>query len=419
MMIVKLYSQRLQSLDEIRDFLAGSNPLDFEVPSRDEAYQWIEQSLRQLGYKRLGKADKGLVRNYLIKVSGLSRAQITRLIRQFRETGRIRDRRDKPANAFPRRYLPQDVTLLAQVDALHGTLSGPTTRKLCERAYIVFGDDRFERLAQISNGHLYNLRHSTDYQRRRRHVEKTRRTTVAIGERRKPRPEGRPGFLRVDTVHQGDLDGIKGLYHINAVDEVTQMQGVVSVERISERYLIPALDRLLESFPFVILGFHSDNGSEYINRIVAELLEKLHIELTKSRSRQTNDNALVESKNGTVVRKHMGYEHIPGRYAQQVNEFTVNVLSPYLNYHRPCFFPEEVVDAKGRRKKRYPYANLMTPYDKFKSLPKASKYLKPGISFEQLDDIAMQYSDNEAARRLNKARDRLFREINKSRKPAA
>ena len=120
-----------------------------------------------------------------------------------------------------------------------------------------------------------------------------------------------------------------------------------------------------------------------------------------------------------MVRKYLGYSHIPGRYAQQVSNFTVEVLSPYLNFHRPCLFPEEIVDARGKRKKRYPYANLMTPYEKFKSLPAAGQYLKPGITFKKLDDIAMQDSDNEAARHPNKARERLFREINKSRKPAA
>jgi transposase InsO family protein len=419
MMIVKLHSQRLQTLEEIRNFLIGTGPLDFEVPSRDEAYHWIEDSLRQLRYKRLGKADKGLVRDYLIKVSGFSRAQITRLIQQFRDTGKIRDHRSKPTNAFSRHYQDADVRLLAEVDKLHGTLSGPATRKLCERAYLVFGDKRFERLASISNGHLYNLRHSTGYRRRRCHIDKTRPSPVKIGERRKPFPEGRPGFLRVDSVHQGDLDGIKGLYHINAVDEATQIQVIVSVERISERYLLPALEQMLETLPFVIHNFHTDNGSEYINHRVADLLEKLRIEFTKSRARQTNDNALVESKNGSTVRKHLGYEHIPGHFAQQVNAFTVNVLSPYLNFHRPCFFPEEIIDAKGKRKKRYPYANLMTPYDKLKSLPEASRYLKPGITFEQLDDIAMECSDNEAARRLNDARDKLFQDINRSRKPAA
>lgn len=307
---------------------------------------------------------------------------------------------------------------MAEVDTLHGTLSGPATRKLCERAFLVFGDTRFERLAHISNGHLHNLRHSTGYQRRRRSVDKTRPSPVRIGERRKPFPDG-PGFLRVDSVHQGDLDGIKGLYHINAVDEATQMHIILCVERISERYLLPALEQMLEAFLFVIHNFHSDNGSEYINHRVADLLEKLRIEFTKSRSRQTNDNALVESKNGSTVRKHLGYEHIPGHFAQEVNAFTVNVLSPYLNFHRPCFFPEEIIDTKGKRKKRYPYANLMTPYDKLKSLPEAGRYLKPGITLKQLDDIAMQCSDNEAARRLNKAREELFQQINRSRRPAA
>jgi hypothetical protein len=418
-MIVKLHSQRPQTLEEIRAFLAGSTPLDFEVPSREEAYEWIEASLRELAYLRLGKADKGLVKAYLEKVSNVSRAQMTRLITQFRTTGTVRDRRGRPANAFTKRYRAQDVALLAELDALHGTLSGPATRKLCERAYSVFGDPRFERLARISNGHLYNLRHSCGYQRQRCQVDKTRPSPVKIGERRKPQPNGRPGFLRVDTVHQGDLDGIKGLYHINAVDEVTQMQAIVSVEKISERYLLPALESLLDSFPFVILGFHADNGSEYINRRVARLLDKLRIELTKSRARQTNDNALVESKNGSIVRKHLGYEHIPSRFAQQVNAFTLNVLSPYLNFHRPCLFPEEIIDAKGKRKKRYPYTLLMTPYDKLKSLPQASQYLKPGTTFQQLDDIAMQCSDNDAARQLNQARAKLFRLIHRTQKPAA
>ncbi|MEY2343395.1 hypothetical protein AB4090_15065, partial [Acidithiobacillus sp. IBUN Pt1247-S3] len=167
-----------------------------------------------------------------------------------------------------------------------------------------------------------------------------------------------------------------GLYHINLVDEVTQFQFVGSVERISERFLLPVLEALIDAFPFVVHGVHSDNGSEYINQRVARLLEKLRVEqFTKSRARRSNDNALVESKNGSVVRKHLGYAHIPGRFARQVNTFAQEVLSPYLNYHRPCFFPMEEIDARGRLRKRYPYAQMMTPYDKLKSLDQASQYL--------------------------------------------
>ena len=418
-MIVNLDTHRLTSLDDVRAFLAGSSPFQFHLTAREDAYRWIESTLRQLGYLRLGKADRGVVKAYLEKVTGFSRAQVTRLIGQYRRSGRIRDRRGPPAKPFERRYGREDVAALAEIDALHGTLSGPATRKLCERAVERFGDARYVRLAQISNGHLYNLRHSAGYRQRRRHFEKTRPRTVKIGERRKPNPEGEPGYLRVDSVHQGDLDGVKGLYHINAVDEETQMQVIFSVAYISERFLLPALEQLLEAFPFVIQGFHCDNGSEYINHRVAALLRKLHIELTKCRARQSNDNALVESKNGSVVRKHFGYSHIPARFAEQVNDFSVHVLTPYLNFHRPCYFPETFIDHKGRQRKRYRYEHLMTPYEKLKSLPAAERFLKPGITFEALDAVAMAQSDSDAARCVNAARDALFRSIDTGRKQTA
>ena len=92
---------------------------------------------------------------------------------------------------------------------------------------------------------------------------------MAIGERRRPDPQGRPGHLRVDTVHQGDWEGIKGVYHINAVDEVTQWEIVGATVQISEAGLIPVLETMLRQFPFYIRGFHSDNGSEFINHTVA------------------------------------------------------------------------------------------------------------------------------------------------------
>jgi len=414
-----LQTQGLKTLDDVRGFLAGSRGVTIQTPNREGCYDFMAQTLSRLRYRHLGKADKGLVRAYLGKVTGLSRAQLARLIARHQGGERLYDRRGAPARPFARRYTPADVRLLAEVDALHGNLSGPATRKLCERAWEVFGAARYERLAGISNGHLYNLRGSTTYRRCRGRVDKTRTVQVRIGERRRPRPEGRPGFLRVDSVHQGDLDGIKGLYHINLVDEVTQFQFVGSVERISEHFLLPVLADLLDAFPFAILGFHSDNGSEYINGRVAALLEKLHAEFTKSRSRRSNDNALAESKNGSVVRKHLGYSHIPGRFAQQVNDFAQGVLSPYLNFHRPCFFPTEEIDAKGRLRKRYRYQSMTTPYEKLKSLPEAAQYLKPGVTFAKLDALAYAISDNEAARRLNEARATLFRSINQAQQPAA
>ncbi len=120
-----------------------------------------------------------------------------------------------------------------------------------------------------------------------------------------------PGYIRIDTVHQGDRDGMKGVYHINAVDIVTQWELVASVEHISEAYLLPVINLLLEGFPFAIRGFHSDSGSKDVNHKTAELLEKLRIEFTKSRPRQTNDNALAECKNGEVCCCLTNKRHAP------------------------------------------------------------------------------------------------------------
>ena len=415
-----LQTQGLQTLEQVRAFLEGAGSVEFEAHDREAAYGFIAQALTRFRYFHLVRAEKGLAVRYLCKVTGFSRQHMTRLIAQFRNSGQIRDRRGAPAHPFPRRYTNEDIMSLATLDALHGVLSGPATRKLCERAWQLFGDARYERLAAISNGHLYNLRNSQAYRRRRITRDKTRPVRIAIGERRKPHPQGLPGFLRVDSVHQGDLDGAKGLYHINLVDEITQFEVIGSVERISEYYLIPVLEALITAFPFTVHGFHADNGSEYINGQVVALLSKLHVsEFTKSRARRSNDNALAESKNGSVVRKHLGYAHIPSRFATRVNRFTQNVLSPYLNFHRPCFFPTESVDSRGRICKKYRYEDMMTPYERLKSLPDAAESLKPGVTFAQLNELAHAVSDNQAAKQLNQARNKLFQDIEKAQTPAA
>jgi len=400
----------IETLEQVRQFLDGAAAMEITISSKTECYRWIQRTLVRFRYLTLGKAARGLIRRYLQQISGYSRAQISRLIKQYQKTGRIQ-RRQRTLKGFTSKYTREDIHLLVQLDELHGTLSGPATKKLCERAWQVFEQVEYQRLAGISVAHLYNLRHSTPYSRQRGSVKKTRPVPSRIGERRKPRPEGRPGYIRVDTVHQGDWDGTKGVYHVNAVDEVTQFEGVASVERISERYLIPVLASLIDSFPFLIKGFHADNGSEYINKRVADLLNKLLIELTKSRARRTNDNALVESKNGSIVRKHLGYHHIAQNWAPLINEFNQKYLNPYINYHRPCFFPIVTIDAKGKQRKTYPYKAMMTPYEKLKSLPDAKQYLKPDTTFTQLNDIAMAVSDNEAAKQLNEARKKLFKTI--------
>ena len=412
-MIVTLQTERIGTLEEVRAFVEGSERVDIKLADRASAYDFIRRTLVRFGYHAEGKAAKGLLRAYLGKATGLSRAQLSRLIRQHREAGEVRDRRGgPPAKPFRRKYTAADIRLLAEVDGAFGHMSGPATRKALRRMARVFGDRRFERLAGLSNGHLYNLRKTRTYRAARTTVEPTRGVQVGIGERRRPDPQGRPGFLRVDTVHQGDLDGAKGLYHVNAVDEVTQWQHVATVEAISERFLIPVLEGIIGAFPFAIKGFHADNGSEYVNHQVAKLLNRLHVEdFTKSRPRRSNDNALVEGKNGSVVRKWLGHGHIPKAFAADVDAFAQGILSPYLNFHRPCLFPTEVEDEQGRRKRRYRDEDVATPYERLKSLPDAEGRLRPDVTFEALDATALAQTDLKAAQAVNAARDELFRRI--------
>jgi len=70
----------------------------------------------------------GLLVRFLCRITGYSRQQMTRPIAQWRRTGRIQDRRKAPAKPCTTRYTAADAALLAEVDALHGTLSGPATK---------------------------------------------------------------------------------------------------------------------------------------------------------------------------------------------------------------------------------------------------------------------------------------------------
>ena len=411
--------KQLATLTQLQAFLDGTSVVDFAL-APGERYDFIARTVRRFGYRRLPRAGKGVVLRFLERVSGYSRQQITRLVKRGAGQLPLAKRYRASRSGFARTYTNADVRLLGATDTLHATLSGLATRKLMERAYHLFADARYERLATISVAHLYNLRKRTGYLRYRQTWTKTRPVTIPIGERRAPAPNNQPGYLRVDSVHQGDLEGAKGVYHINTVDCVTQYEAVATCERISEAFLIPVLETLLNSFPFVIRGFHSDNGSEYINQHVTKLLNKLLIEeQTKSRARHSNDNAQAESKNGAIIRKHLGYSHIPQRFARLVNGFCHDHLNPYINFHRPCLFAETIIDAKGRRRKRYPYKLMMTPYEKLKSLDRSEQFLKPGITFKQLDALAGSMSDNEAALRLNNARALLFKTIFNRSKNAA
>ena len=393
------------SLEQIRAFLAGSGEVRFAGQRRQEVYGWVERTLVWHQYASLDRPGKGLIRRYLARMTGLSRAQVTRLIALHHKTGRVKAavyQRTK----FAQRYTAGDVELLAYVDKAHGNLSGPATRRILQREYLEYGQAAYQRLSAISVAHLYRLRNSQAYRKRNTSYQPTRPTPIPIGERRKPQPQGSPGYLRIDTVHQGDQEGRKGLYHINAVDQVTQWEIVAAAPQISERWLLPVLETLLGQFPFVIRGFHSDNGSEFINYNVAHLLNKLLIEQTKSRPHHSGDNGLVESKNGAIIRKHIGYGHIDARHAEAMDQFHQQYLNPYINFHRPCAVPKIITEANGKR--RRVYLRWATPFELFRESPHCEKFLRPGITLDELERFAQTQSDTEAALAMQQAKRKLF-----------
>lgn len=419
-MVIDMNDARLDTIEQIREFLAGTADVTFSLTNdKTVLYGFVSTVLKRHRYFERTKGQRGVLFAYLLRLSGYSRQHLTKLIARFRHEHSLAPRSSASRTSFGHRYGPDEVKLLAEVDRLHDTLSGPATKVILMRAWQVFGDDRFINLSGISVSHLYNLRASEGYQKQRISWSKTRPSPVKIGVRKAPAPQGIPGYIRIDTVHQGDHDGIKGVYHINAVDIVTQWEVVAAVERISEAYLLPVIALMLESFPFTILGFHSDGGSEYINHDTAKLLNKLNVEFTRSRPRHTNDNALAECKNGAVVRKIMGYSHIPQKHATEINGFYRDVLNPYLNFHRPCYFAVDTVDAKGKIKKTYPHNQIATPYERLQSIHNYANYLRHDVDPTSLSQLAIALSDNDAAKQVQEAKKRLFHSFNRRSKVAA
>ena len=398
----------LGSVAQLEELVKIGNGVKFNSSNKEETYEWIGRTLGRFHYFSESKKNRGIIKDYVITMTGYSEGQADKLIAMKKKFGRIFVR-ERTQHTFPKKYDASDVALLADSTSILNHPNGRAVKQMMKDMYSLYGDNRFEKLQQISVSHFYNLRKTNIFQSKILNYTKTNPVKVNIGIRKKPSPFGKPGYLRVDSVHQGDLDKKKGVYHINLVDEVTQWEITGCVEGISEYFLVPLLEELLELFPFQIINFHSDNGSEYINKTVAKLLNKVNIEQTKSRSRKTNDNALVEGKNAAIIRKQMGYRHIPKRHAKEINQFYREYLIPHINFHRHCAYATDYTDNRGKIRKAY--ETYMTPCQKLLSIEKVEQYLKPGITKESLNREQMKMSHVEAAEKLQKAKAKLFNKI--------
>lgn len=391
--------KHVDSLEQLRKFVLGSRQFVLKAKTIEDRYEIIERIVDKFDYPRLSKKEKHIVLTALKIFTGYKHSQLHQLIDSCLY-GKLSRKKYIRLNIH-RTYTGKDIELLEKTDELHYRLSAAATHEIMRREYDLFKKKEYENVSHISFSHINNLRESDRY--KAKYLHHTQARQVSIGETAKPNPNNMPGSIRVDTVSQNNV------FHINSVDEITQWEVVVCVPQISEAYLLPALQNMLNQYPFEIFNFHSDRGSEFINRIVEYLLNKLLIHQTKSRTRHCNDNALVEGKNGSIIRKNLGFFHINQSLVDKFNSFFQTWFNPYLNYHRPCGFVTEVItDFKGREKKIY--GQYTTPYEKLKEVSYEQKknFLNPGVTFEELDKIAYNMSDNEFAAKMRKYQYELF-----------
>ena len=413
-MILSLHVERLRTPEQIRAFLNGSEPMDFNPVSRDEAYAFVSRTLSRFGYARLGKPDRGLVKGFLAKATGLSRAQLTRLVRQFLTTGRIAVRRGGPSSA---RHTAADIRLLAEADATLGQMAGPATREVMRRECEVYGDARFVRLAHVSIGHLYNLRKSTTYLRKRTVLDRIRPTRVSIGERRRPRPDGRPGFVRVDTVHQGDLDGNKGVYLINVVAPTacgrrspssntsvpSRPSPNASWSRSSKASSTCSRSRS-SAFTPTTAPSTSTTASPRCSRSCTPSSPSPAPGIpTTTPSPKARTPAWCASGSATTTSRSASRRSSTGSRATRCRRPSTSTGPACSRSSRPTT-TDDCASAT-------PHDAVMTPYERFKSLDAAERFLKPGVTFGNLDKTAHAVSDLAAMRDVDRARDALFRAI--------
>ncbi|MBI3887737.1 integrase, partial [Candidatus Microgenomates bacterium] len=293
---------RLINVPQLSEFLTASQKVvvTLEDSSLEEKYQFIQKTIKQFLYWKLSRKEKHIVIVYIKKVTGYKKRQVYRLITRA-EIGKLT--KAVYVRTLPTKiYVTKDIKCLEETDELHLRLSEGATKEIMRREFEVFHHIEYQTISRISHSHITNLRHCDTY--KNSWINHTKARQIPIGETRKPENYGKPGSIRVDSVSQKDV------YHINSVDEIIQWQIVFCVPQLSESCMLPALLEIFDQYPFALFNFHSDRGHETINYVVADLLQRLLIKQTKSRSYHSGDNALVETKNGSVIRKNMGWEHI-------------------------------------------------------------------------------------------------------------
>ena len=369
----------------------------------------MERTLRHLDYPQLGRQTKDWSKQYLSRLTGLCRAQLTRLIGSYAAKGSVTVA-PYQRRKFPAHYTEADIRLLAYVDQAHGTLSGPATRRILQREYREYHIQAYQRLAQISSAQIYRFRKTAEYRKRHTTYQPTRPTPIPIGERRKPDPHGRPGYLRIDTVHQ-ETEMRQGVVSHQRRGSSHAMQVVGATPHISEAWLLPVLEAMLEQFPFRIPAAFIPTMQR-----VHQLSSFRFIEQTPDRADQVAATSFRRQRLGGVQERvgdsqTSGWTHIASRHADAVNQFHRQHLNPYLNFHRPCGIAELRTLARGKIKRVY--RQWDTPWDILRSLPDWETSLRAEVDATALQLQASAHSDTDAAVAMQQAKRDLFHQLSR------
>ncbi len=389
------------SIAQIDDLLKVG--LEFQIRDKSEGRKWLEKLLRFHNYFKLSKKEKGTIIDYASIVLCLSQDRVKKLCSIWHNTGRIERQKYKRTHSH-NKYTREDIALVYETRDLHQT-NGNAIKKILVDEYIIYRDTSYINIKDISVSYIYVLLGKNSH-----NLRGTASINAAIGIRQALSKDGLPGHISIDSVHQKENNEDKELYYINVVDYHTQWQRIYIVTAISQRYLAPVLKDILKYFPFKITEFHSDNGSEFINKVISNILNRMHVKQLKSRSFRSEDNGQVETKN-TIIRKEMGYTPIDSKYIPQLDTFFKDYYDEYLNYHHPCGFPEIKIDDKGRIRKKYKQSDYMTPYQRLKFIDPKGKSLKKEFSFKEMDNIELRYSHNQYMKLVQIQKHEILKDI--------
>ena len=188
-MTITMLNPTALTLAEIKEFVKSSQSVKFKSESRAERNAWIENILRMYKYFQLSRSDKGTARQYIQTMTGLSAAQLSRLIAWYKKHATLKPKEYK-RHKFPKVYNLEEIALLADIDNAHSCLSGPATKQIIKEEYELFNKTAYAKLKDLSVAHMYRLRGTRRYHEKVKVFAKTKATTAKIGERRKPEPSG-------------------------------------------------------------------------------------------------------------------------------------------------------------------------------------------------------------------------------------